>query len=263
MKILKKFYGILLFSLIVISGLITSHSAADAQSWVAEAQQNGFKLKKVVSDTTIATGQTFSYTIYFTIPPNAANVMISDALPSSVEFLGHSYTSACGTPTVSAPAVNSMGGTYSLNWASVPGGCTGSITLTVRFPNGVTCDGAAARNNACMSGRVGDTFAEFCTPYVSTVAQASNPWHVNKYPLDLAWQGGNCQYASGSDTITYRICVYKNVGTTGQLNLVNGVVTDTLPAGATLVNSNCGATQSGNVITWNVGNMNALPSYNT
>ena len=31
-----------------------------SQSWVAEAHHDGFKIKKLVSDTTVATGQPFS-----------------------------------------------------------------------------------------------------------------------------------------------------------------------------------------------------------
>ena len=251
---------LLLLAFLLLSG---SGIELSAQSWVAESQQGGFIIKKVVSDTAVATGQPFSYTIYYTIPAGATNVTISDNLPSTVMFLGASYSSVCGTPTVTSPTINQMGGLYSLSWASVPGGCTGSFTITVAFPNGVTCPGTGSRNNVCMSGILDDKTYEFCTEYVSTTAIASNPWHINKYPIGAAWQGGNCPYASGSDTLTYQVCVYKNVGTTGQLNLVNGVVTDTLPTGAVLVSSTCGATQSGDVITWNVGNLSADQMYNT
>jgi uncharacterized repeat protein (TIGR01451 family) len=254
----KKFsIAFLLFLIPILMSL-----EANSQSWVAQNQQDGFILKKVVSDTAIATGQPFSYTIYFTIPAGATNVTITDQIPANLQFLGHSFTSACGTPTVVAPAINAMGGTYSLSWSSLPSGCTGSFTVTVAFPNGVTCPGTTARNNVCLIGMLNGKDYDFCTPFVSTSALATNPWGINKYPLGASWQGGNCQYATGNDTITYQICVYKSVGTTGQLNLVSGVVTDTLPIGALLVSSNCGATQIGNVITWNVGNLSALPAYN-
>ncbi|HRP01557.1 MAG TPA: T9SS type A sorting domain-containing protein [Candidatus Kapabacteria bacterium] len=234
-----------------------------SQSWVSEVSQAGFILKKVVSDTTVPSGQSFSYTIYYTIPAGATNVNIMDNIPPSLIFQGYSVNAACGTPTVSAPAVNAMGGLLSVSWASVPSGCSGSFTITVAFPNGVTCPGAMARNNACILATLNQKNYEFCTNYLVTTATASNPWHINKYPYGLAYIGGNCQWATGNDTITYQVCVYKNVGTTGQLNLVNAVVTDTLPTGAVLVSSTCGATQSGNVITWNVGNMSALPAYNS
>jgi uncharacterized repeat protein (TIGR01451 family) len=244
---------------------LSSTTSSEAQSWVAQNQQDGFILKKVVSDTMIATGQPFSYTVYFTIPAGATNVTITDAIPSSLVFLGHSFTSACGTPIVTAPAINSLGGTYSLSWASFSsGGCSGSFTVTVAFPNGTTCPGTTARNRVCITAKtVSGTAIDLCTPFVSTSASATNPWKINKYPVGAAWQGGTCPYASGSDTITWQICVYKDPGVTGQLNLVGGIVKDTLPAGAVLVSSNCGATQSGNIITWNVGALSALSMYNT
>lgn len=252
-----RFYTLFLFLLTFSVGY------SNAQSWSSQASQGGFILNKVVSDTTIATGQTFSYTVYFTIPAGATNVTINDVLPPNLVYMSSSVNNACGTPTVNAPPVNSQGGTLSVFWASVPGGCTSSLTITVAFPNGVTCPGTMARNQACIQGTLAGKVYEFCTGFVITTATAVNPWHINKYPIGLAWMGGNCPWATSNDTVTYQICVYKDVGTTGQLNLVSGVVTDTLPTGAQLISSTCGATQSGNVITWNVGNMSALPAYNS
>ncbi|RPI64919.1 MAG: DUF11 domain-containing protein, partial [Ignavibacteriae bacterium] len=196
-------------------------------------------------------------------PAGATNVTISDVLPSTLEFLSASFTSPCGAPTVVAPAVNSMGGTYSLSWASVPGGCSGSFTITVRFPTGITCPGTTARNRVCDTAMLNGTPIDLCTPFVSTSALATDPWEVNKWVVGAAYQGGACPYATGDSVISYQVCVYKNVGTTGQMNLVNGVVTDVLPAGAVLQSSTCGATQTGNTITWNVGNLSALPMYNS
>jgi len=250
-----------MLSLLLLYFLLSLNSMA--QSWVSEVQQDGIILKKIVSDTSIATGQPFTYTIYYTIPAGAQNVVITDVLPPSLVYLGMSVNNACGTPIISAPPVNSNGGTVSLSWASVPGGCSGSFTITVEFPNGVTCPGTTVRNRACISLTLNNKKYEFCTNFLSTTAIAVNPWKINKYPLGLATVGGNCPWATGNDTVTYQICVYKNVGTTGQLNLVNGVVTEILPTGAQLVGSNCGATQSGNIVTWNIGNLSANQMYNT
>jgi uncharacterized repeat protein (TIGR01451 family) len=233
-----------------------------AQSWVSEANSSGFTLKKVVSDTAIATGQNFSYTVYFSIPAGATNVTISDALPSSVTFQAISVTSACGSPVTTTPAVGSSG-TVTLSWASVPSGCSGSFVITVQFPNGVTCNGASARNNVCMTGMLGGLTVDFCTGFVLTTAIASNPWNINKWVVGAGSQPGPCPKVTADSLITYQICVYKNVGVTGQLNMHNAVVYDTLPPGAMLVSSTCGATQSGNIVTWNIGAMSALPMYNT
>ncbi len=234
-------------------------------SWVAEAQQDGYTLKKVISDTAIATGQSFTYSVYFSIPAGATNVTISDVLPAGIEFLAASFTAPCGTPTVVSPLVNSLGGTYSLTFATLPSGCSGSFTLTVRFPNGTTCNGTTARNRACISGILGTKQIQFCTPFVSTRAIAVEPWNINKYIIGAAYQGGPCPYATGDSVVNYQICVYKNVGTTGQLNLVNPIVTDVLPTGAVLTGSSCGAVQTGNLVTWTVlpTTLSALPMYNT
>jgi fimbrial isopeptide formation D2 family protein len=262
MRKVSKFLKTNLFCLVVVLSLFGFSLEMKAQSWVTQASQGGFIIKKVLSDTAVATGQPVSYTIYYTIPAGATNVTITDNLSPLGMFLGESHNNVCGPPTVLSPTLNQMGGTYSLNWTGVPNGCTGSFTITEAFPNGTTCPGTTLRNNVCISGTLAGKLYEFCTDYVNVTAIAVNPWHINKYPLGVAWQGGTCPYASASDTITYQICVYKDVGTTGQLNLNNGVVRDTLPTGAVLVSSTCGATQTGNVITWNVGNMSANQMYN-
>lgn len=248
---------------VAITFLLSGTFELQAQAWVAEAQQNGFTLRKVESDTAIATGQTFSYSVYFSIPAGATNVTITDVLPLSLEFLSASYTSPCGVPTVVSPVVNAMGGTYSLSWASLPSGCSGSFTITTRFPNGTTCNGTTARNRVCLRGTLGSIqVADLCTPFISIRAIAVEPWNIYKYISGAAYQGGLCPYATSDSVVNYQVCVYKNMGTTGQLNLVGGVVTDVLPTGAILQTSSCGATQAGNTITWNVGNLSALPLYN-
>lgn len=255
------------FILVLLMGLsatlMSSPECKAQNSWVSEAQQDGFTLKKVVSDTVIATGQTFTYSVYFSIPAGATAVTVSDVLPGSVEYVSGTYTAPCGTPTVATPIVGTLGGTYSLTFASLPSGCAGSFTLTVKFPNGTTCNNTGARNRACITGVLAGKTVEFCTGFVLTTATAVEPWNINKYVIGAAYQGGTCPYATGDSVINYQICVYKNVGTTGQLNLSGGVVTDVLPAGAILTGSTCGATQSGNTITWNVGGLSALPMYNT
>jgi uncharacterized repeat protein (TIGR01451 family) len=238
-------------------------SPTRAQSWVVEAQQSGFTLKKVVSDTAINIGQPFSYTVYYSIPAGATNVTITDLLPSTVEFLSASFTSPCGTPSVVSPPVNSLGGTYSLSWASVPSGCSGSFTITVQFPNGTTCNGVSARNRVCVSAILVGSAIDLCTPFLSTRAIAVNPWDIGKWVAGAAYQGGPCPYATADSVITYQVCVYKSMGTTGQLNLVNGVVRDILPAGAVLQSSSCGATQSGDTIIWTLpATMSATTLYN-
>ena len=252
-------------SIVLCLGLLFTVAATPAfsQSFMSEAESNGFTLKKVVSDTAIATGDNFSYTIYFSIPAGATSVTITDVLPPAVSFQAISVTAACGSPTVSTPTVGSSGGTVSLNWATVPSGCSGSFVITVNFPNGVTCDGTSARNRVCLMGELGPVPVDFCTGYVATTAMAEDPWNIGKWIIGAGSQPGPCNKVTADSVVKYQVCVWKDVGTTGQLNIDNAVVTDTLPPGAVLVSSTCGMTQTGNVLTWNVGAMSALPMYNT
>jgi uncharacterized repeat protein (TIGR01451 family) len=245
----------------------------EVQAW--DPQGYGFYLKKVVSDTAICSGQTFSYTIYFSFPAGTQSATIWDNVPSPLVVHSVSVSPACGTPTVTAPPPGT-GGQVRLQYSSgsIPsGGCSGSMTIVVSFPNGVTCNGTSVRNRVCMTATIqtpsGPRKVEFCTPFVTTTAKASNPWQIEKKVLNGTWGGGNCPWKVVGDTVTYQICVYKNnpapCGGYGQLNLVNGVVTDVLPTGAQFISASpsTGVTVSGNTVTWNVGNLSATQPYNS
>lgn len=246
--------------------LLAALSPAYSQSFMSEAESHGCTLKKVVSDTTIATGVPFSYTIYFSVPPGANGITITDNLPPALEFISISVNSPCGPPTVTSPTAGSMGGVVTLTWNALPSGCSGSFTMVVKFPNGITCNNAGARNRVCMSGKLPSVNVDFCTGSVSTIAIAASPWQLQKAVLNTAWVGGACPNATANEEVQYQLCVSKTVGTTGQLNLENAVVTDVLPTGATLVpgSPSCATmTQTGNTITWTVGSLSALTAYTT
>lgn len=241
-----------------------------------DPQGYGFHLKKVVSNTTICSGVTFSYTIYFTLPAGTQSATITDVIPPSLVVHSVSVSSANVNPTVNAPTPGTNG-TVTVNFSqgSIPqNGFSGSMIIVVSFPNGITCNGTGARNNVCIkaayqtqSGQV--IGVSFCTEYVNTIAQATNSWQIEKKVLNGSWQGGNCPWKIANDTVTYEIRVYKNnpapCGIDGQLNLVNGVVTDVLPVGAQFISAapSNGVTFSGNTVTWNVGNLSATQQYNS
>ncbi len=264
------------WSLLVLGALAASTAWAQSQN-IAEAQDPqgyGFYLKKVVSNTTICSGQPFSYTIYFSLPAGTQSATITDYVPSTLVVHSVSVSPACGTPTVTAPPPGTSG-TVALQYSSgtIPaGGCSGSMTIVVSFPNGVTCNGTSARNRVCIGATIltpaRPRSVEFCTPYVTTTAQASNPWQIEKKVLGASWQAGNCPWKVVGDTVTYQICVYKNnpapCGSAGQLNLVNGIVTDVLPTGAQFISASpsAGVTVSGSTVTWSVGNLSATQPFN-
>ncbi|MBK6948572.1 MAG: DUF11 domain-containing protein [Haliscomenobacter sp.] len=217
---------------------------------------NGYSIKKQVSNSSVPSGVVFTYTIFYTIPAGSTSIVISDQIPSSLVIDNVVPGSGCGTPTV-----NVSGNLVTYAFAAVSSGCSGTFQINVHFPAGTTCPGTVARNQVCLEAK---DQPKICTDFVSTSATAANPFAVSKGVMGLSWnpQNNGCQYImTAGDTVMYNLVVYKTSpyqgNDDGQINLNNAVVTDVLPAGAILVSSTCGAMQSGNTITWNVGNLNA------
>ncbi len=247
---------ILLLALGLMAFTVKAQNPTNEVSWGG----SGFFVKKVVSNTTIASGVNFSYTIIFSAPAGTPAINIQDLVPPSLAVVSIAPLSAvCGI----MPVVTVAGNTVTYNLAGLPPTCTpsGSFTIVVKFPEGVTCNGTGARN------RVGIQVAgkyEY-TEFVSTTATAVDPWIIGKSIVSGAAvnpNGGSCGYLMPLDgTVTYRLSVMKanpywgNV--VGQQNVSGGVVTDVLPAGAVFIGSTCGAIVTGSTITWNVGALNA------
>ncbi len=238
-------------------------SGAQTSSNEAEWSGEGYSIKKVVSNTSIASGVNFSYTILFSAPAGVTTVSIQDLVP--VPPLTIVSVTAAGPVLGVSPVIgfSNITGQVTYNLTSLPvnlGPPSGSFTIVVKFPEGVTCNGATARNRAEIL--VNDKWQG--TPFVSTTATAVDPWVAGKTILSGAVvnpNGGTCGYLMNpGDTITYRLSVMKANGyygnTVGQQNMTNAVVTDNLPAGASMVpTTNPCITYSGGTggtITWNV-----------
>lgn len=215
----------------------------------------GATLNKMVSDSAVQTGMPFVYTILYSLPAGSTGITISDFVPSPLVVDNIVAGSPCGTPTVTQTP-SSSGTQVNYTLASVPTACSGTFQIWVRFPAGTTCNGTPVVNRACMFGTTPLGAFEMCTRGVSTVARATDPWTVWKRPIGTNYQGGSCPNVSFSDTVNYEIKVGKLPGTYGFLNLNNAIVTDQLPAGATIVGAltpSVGtATLSGGVINWNL-----------
>ena len=180
------------------------------------ASSNGYIIKKTTTNTTVPSGVNFSYTIDFTVPAGATGVSITDVLPSPLTFQAITYSACSVTPILTTPAVGTNG-TVTVDFGStLSAGCAGSICITVQFPNGTTCNGTQVRNQACFKGSGLPT--GLCTGFVGTTATAANPWHIGKYLIANS-PTASCSNTMTNDTARYRFCVYKDVGTTGQLNL--------------------------------------------
>lgn len=224
----------------------------------AEWNGSGYSIKKVVSNTTIASGVNFSYTILFTAPAGATTVSIQDAIPASLVAVSVPPPAIVNgvTPVVSITgAPGSQVVNYTLTGLPSGSPSSGSFTIVVKFPEGTTCNGATARNRVGIL--VNDKW-EY-TPYVSTSATATDPWVVSKSILSgpvVNPSGGSCGYImSPGDTVTYRLSVMKTSpyygNVVGQQNMTSAVVTDVLPAGAIMLSSTCGIpANSTGTITW-------------
>jgi len=85
----KLWLKLFFITLSLIGIFITQSTLYGQLSNTAEAYDQygyGFYLKKVVSDTSICTGVTFSYTIYFSFPAGTQYARITDQIPSALNF---------------------------------------------------------------------------------------------------------------------------------------------------------------------------------
>ncbi len=229
---------------------------------------NGASLETIVDHSTIPSGVNLTYTINFSLPAGSTKILIQHQLPITLELVDVIVSSVCGTPVVNYPSPGTMGALIQYQLASVPNACSGTFQIVAKFKAGITCNNTIAFSKTCMSGQSGNGGGlDFCTKGVSTVATATNPWSVAKNPAPgLALSGQQNCYLTASDTISYDIWVAKSYGEVGLLNLVNGIVTDQLPVGATLLS----ATPSigtidpivGNLIVWRIGNLSSTQHYN-
>lgn len=260
-SLLKSVFFLSLFLFFYAPSAIGQQNPNESQ-WTAD----GYSLKKVVSNTSIQTGVNFSYTIIYSAPAGATTIHIEDEVPAALQIV------SVPTPLQVngiAPVINISGQTVSYDLTGLPAGSSssGSFTIVVKFPEGVTCNGTSVRNRAGI--RIGDKMNY--TPHVNTTALAEDPWVIKKTILHdgkvvVNPMGGNCGYLiAPDDTATYRLYVTKANGfygtVTGQHNMSNAVVTDQLPPGAVFISSTCGisAPLTGNTFTWqpNNGNLDA------
>jgi len=258
-----------LLSLFTILSLLFFTNAGYAQSSPNEAEWNGqgYSLKKIVSNTSIPSGVNFSYTIIFSAPAGATNITIFDEVPQAIGNISVPPPSPVNGVT---PGIQINGNNVSYTLTGLPANTasSGSFTIVTSFPAGTTCPGTVARNQAGIY--IGEKLNY--TPHVSTTATAEDPWKISKSILSGVVsnpQGGSCGYLMNEgDTVSYRLHVSKKSpfwgNTNGQLNASNAIVSDMLPAGAQLVNSNTNSgtvVQNGNTIEWTIGNLDATVAY--
>ncbi len=242
----------------------------------AEWTGEGYALKKIVSNTSIQSGVNFSYTIIFSAPAGATTINIQDVIPDDLVVVNVPAPSTVNGVTPAISYTGSPGSSHTVHYSltGLPSGSasSGSFTIVVKFPEGITCDGTTVRNRAGIL--IEDK--PYYTGFVSTTATAVDPWKVAKTIVDGAVvnpSGGSCGYMIAPDgTVTYRLYVMKNSpyygSVSGQMNMTGAVVTDVLPAGAVVTSSTCSGITVGSTgtLTWNVnagggGLLDASTSY--
>lgn len=244
------------FCLCLLAGFYPAGLSAQTSQNEAEWSGNGYSIKKVVSNLTIASGVNFSYTIIFSAPAGVSSISIQDVVPANLDIVN---VTAAGpvlgvNPVIAFSNITKLV-TYNLTALPSTGPPSGSFTIVVKFPEGVTCNGDGARNRVGIMVNGKWEWTEF----VSTTATAVDPWIVTKSIISGAVvdpAGGSCGYLmKPGDTITYRLAVMKANGywgnVTGQQNVSTAVVKDILPAGASML-PNPNASFSSSTITWNV-----------
>lgn len=215
---------------LVIFALLFSYVFASAQ----------MSITKTCDKLTAASGETFTYTLQyncFSNTGNCSNMIVKDQLPTGVEFV-----SAFGSIHTTSAIENSGLVTFTFQ-SVVNAGSTGELLVTVRFPNGSTPNGTEAVNTATIED---DNNAPITSdPAVTTTSTAACDWTVTK-----SIQGGGTPVIGENTTYVIEVC---EGGGDGSLNLNSATLVDNLPAGVNFVSASDGGTESGGLVTWNMG----------
>jgi uncharacterized repeat protein (TIGR01451 family) len=195
-------------------------------------------ISKSVNKTTVLAGETFVYTLQYrcaniTSPCN--NVSVTDVLPANLI-----YISSTGSVHTTATSGSVSGQAVTFTFINpLPAGSTGELTITCKFPNGLTHDGATATNTASIT----DGSAVVTSNAVTVTSHASN-----QFCPDLYLSSGGAIGAETRYTIPLSATNGQYSAPYGVLNPTNITVVQHLPVGAVFVsagnllrNACCGA----------------------
>ena len=182
-------------------------------------------------------GDTVTYSLTATNngPSDAANVVLSDTLPSNITSNVTATTSVSGvTPVISNGQVTASIGTLAA-------GTTATMTITVQ-PDAAAVPGIS--DSANITSGTYNSNTNYTPPSVTTVVQAAAD-------LAVVIAASPNPVPAGQD-VTYTLTATNN----GLSDATGVVVTDTIPSGATFVSATGGVTPNSNgVLTFSVGNL--------
>ena len=210
---------------------------------LAHADAPTLQLTMTSSVATVAAGTQYTYTIQYqcaSITSSCAAATVTDVLPSTLSW-NTADVAMLGSTQTTATSFTAKTGTAVWTFINpLPAGSTGQLQLTVKFPIGITPNGATAINSASMSATGATTVT---SNQVTVTATATNAWTLAKTRVS----SGTPVLGQG---VVYQI---QACPTTSTLNLNNVVLTDTLPTGATFVSANNSGSYASGIVTWNVG----------
>lgn len=204
------------------------------------------KIIKVANEDTVASGETITYRIQYTVAStteNALNAVITDILPVELSSSASDITLE-GDDFVTSAIYTAATRTAQFVFESpLAAGTTGTILVKARFPRGTTLDGTISENIATFTADNGDTV-------VSPPATVTSTATFRMTPVKDRSAGGALDQAT-----TYRLRLRNPSPNVGGLDLLNTVIVDNLPAGAVFVSATNGGVydSTAHTVTWNLG----------
>ncbi|MDI9569429.1 MAG: carboxypeptidase regulatory-like domain-containing protein [Pseudomonadota bacterium] len=179
----------------------------------------------------IEAGKDLTYTItYKNVGKKAAtNVVITDTVPTGTTFKS------------ATDGGSNSSGVVTWNIGSLAAGAGGTVSFTVTVPTG-TPNGTEIKN---------DKYQIVCAEITTAVPGAAMVSLVQSQPRLLLSKTAAPSPVEAGKTLTYTL-TYANKG---NVKATGVKITDTVPANTTFVSATGGGTQSGGVVTWDIGDL--------
>ncbi len=196
----------------------------------------------------IESGKTFFYTIKYSCESTTAHCMdvdIDDALSDNLKLI-KVFSPTDATYSSTGSDYNSK--TLKWNFPQIDAGTTGEIRYKVEVKPGALANGDAVTNIATPTRDAGTTPTVDPNSNLDSLTVTATPqWSVTKVAEDYdVFHNG--LYLDTDVTYTLKLCPDTAIG---NLNLSDVEITDTYPAGATIVNNGGGTENTGaHTITW-------------